>query len=85
VNRRSSKQRSRIGRQRVEIHARNSSTAALNDTFFKGVQLQLPQPKETITMRVDKDVLVWLKKQGPGYQTKINQLLRQYMDALSGA
>ena len=35
--------------------------------------------KEQLTIRVDSDVLEWYKRQGPGYQTRINALLRAYM------
>jgi uncharacterized protein (DUF4415 family) len=35
--------------------------------------------KAQLTIRVDSDVLEWYKKQGPGYQTRINALLRAYM------
>lgn len=39
-------------------------------------------PRKTqLTLRVDSDVLEWYKKQGAGYQTKINALLRAYMEA----
>lgn len=37
--------------------------------------------KEQLTLRVDSDVLDWFRRQGQGYQTKINALLRAYMDA----
>ena len=37
--------------------------------------------KTQLTLRVDSDVLEWFKKQGQGYQTKINSLLRAYMNA----
>jgi uncharacterized protein (DUF4415 family) len=37
--------------------------------------------KEQLTLRVDSDVLEWFRKQGQGYQTKINALLRAYMEA----
>lgn len=37
--------------------------------------------KAQLTLRVDSDVLDWYRKQGQGYQTKINALLRAYMDA----
>ena len=41
-----------------------------------------PVPKkEQITLRVDSDVLRWFRSQGKGYQTKINNLLRAYMNA----
>ena len=39
------------------------------------------EPKTQITLRVDSDVLEWFRQQGPGYQTRINALLRAYMDA----
>jgi uncharacterized protein (DUF4415 family) len=32
--------------------------------------------KEPVTIRLDADILAWLKAQGPGYQTRINALLR---------
>lgn len=39
-----------------------------------------PIPRKTqLTLRVDSDVVDWYKKQGPGYQTRINSLLRAYM------
>ena len=35
--------------------------------------------KEPVTIRIDADVLDWLKSKGKGYQTRINQLLRAAM------
>ena len=37
-------------------------------------------PKAVISLRVDADVLDWFKAQGPGYQTRINALLRAYKE-----
>jgi len=37
--------------------------------------------KKQVTLRVDTDVLEWFKAQGPGYQTRINELLRAYKEA----
>ena len=37
--------------------------------------------KAQVTIRVDPDVLRWFKSQGHGYQTRINSLLRAYMEA----
>ena len=36
-------------------------------------------PKAQVTIRLDQDVLKWLRSKGPGYQTKLNLLLRQHM------
>jgi len=35
--------------------------------------------KQTVQMRIDADVLEWLKRDGPGYQTRANAILRQAM------
>jgi uncharacterized protein (DUF4415 family) len=35
--------------------------------------------KEPISLRLDMDVLDWLRRSGPGYQTKINAILREKM------
>lgn len=40
-------------------------------------------PKRPVTMRLDADVVAWLKSFGPGYQTKANLLLRHAMKSTS--
>lgn len=45
---------------------------------------RLAQPKVALTMRVDADVLEALKRSGPGWQTRVNSLLRNAL-ALSAA
>ncbi|WP_297926829.1 BrnA antitoxin family protein [Metallibacterium sp.] len=41
-----------------------------------------PQPsKVAVSLRVDEDVIEWFKAQGPGYQTRINSVLRAFRDA----
>jgi len=37
--------------------------------------------KRQVTLRIDADVLEWFRAQGRGYQTRINALLRAYVDA----
>jgi len=36
--------------------------------------------KETVTIRLDADVLDWLKQGGRGYQTRVNRILRAVME-----
>ena len=43
--------------------------------------LQPAPSKASISLRVDADVLEWFKAQGPGYQTRINSVLRAFRDA----
>lgn len=52
---------------------------ATDNEFWKTADLILPQPKETITIRLDGDVLQWFREKGKGYQTRINAILRAYM------
>ncbi|MBL1140559.1 MAG: BrnA antitoxin family protein [Proteobacteria bacterium] len=51
----------------------------LDDTFFKNALLKLPE-KQSVTIRLDTDVVDWFRQQGKGYQTRINKLLRSYME-----
>jgi uncharacterized protein (DUF4415 family) len=44
--------------------------------------VELPQPKATLNMRIDRDVLEFLRRQGKGYQTKINAVLRSYVEQM---
>ena len=49
-----------------------------NAVLFRGRHLYRPVKKST-TLRVDADVLEWLKAKGRGYQTRINAILREAM------
>ncbi len=51
----------------------------LDEEFFRNAEIRLPE-KQPVTIRLDADVLSWFKKQGKGYQTRINKLLRSYME-----
>jgi uncharacterized protein (DUF4415 family) len=53
----------------------------VDENFFKTGKLRLPKAKPLISIRIDEDVLEWFKAQGPGYQTRINAVLRMYKDA----
>jgi uncharacterized protein (DUF4415 family) len=37
--------------------------------------------KKLVTIRIEADVLAWVKRQGKGYQTRINSYLRRAMEA----
>ena len=61
-----------------------SDIPELGKAFFKRATLRLPEPKTAVTIRLDRQVLNWFKTKGPGYQTRINALLRAYMEAHKG-
>jgi uncharacterized protein (DUF4415 family) len=51
----------------------------LGPDFWKNATLRMPRKKESVTIRLDPDVLAWFRAMGRGYQTKINAVLRSYM------
>lgn len=48
--------------------------------FWKDARLVVPVPKDAISLRVDRDVLNWFRQQGPRYQSRMNAVLRAYME-----
>jgi uncharacterized protein (DUF4415 family) len=53
---------------------------ATDENFWKEAQVVLPKPKQLVTLRLDADLLEWFRRKS-GYQTRINAILRAYMDA----
>jgi len=45
--------------------------------------VDMPNPKAVLNMRVDRDVLEFFRRGGRGYQTKINAVLRSYVEQMS--
>lgn len=67
----------------AEIHAGivdDPDARPTDEDFWKKAQVALPKPKQTVTMRLDEDLLQWFRQQS-GYQTRINAILRAYMEA----
>ncbi len=50
------------------------------ENFWADADIVLPKEKTAISIRLDNDVLDFFRNQGKGYQTKINAILRSYMD-----
>jgi uncharacterized protein (DUF4415 family) len=67
----------------AQIHAAVTADPEANPTdegFWATAKVVLPRPKRTITMRLDADLLDWFRA-NRGYQTRINTILRAYMNA----
>ena len=58
-----------------------SDISPLDREFFKKGRLRMPKTKPLISIRLDSDILEWFKSQGAGYQTRMNAVLRMYMEA----
>ena len=58
-----------------------SDNPELDDAFFKNATLILPQKKQSITLRLDPEILDFFKAKGPCYQTRMNSVLKTYVKA----
>src|SRR6202451_2655575 len=58
-----------------------SDIPPLDESFFKKATEAWPPAKHQLTIRLDADVLAWLKAHGRGYQTRINRILRAAMES----
>ncbi len=58
-----------------------SDIPPLDKSFFKKATTAWPPTKKQLTIRIDADVLDWLKGHGRGYQTRINRILRVVMES----
>jgi uncharacterized protein (DUF4415 family) len=59
-----------------------SDIPELGDDFFRQAEVWMPseKPKAQLTVRFDADIVDWFRKQGRGYQTRMNAVLRAYME-----
>jgi uncharacterized protein (DUF4415 family) len=53
----------------------------LDAAWFAAAERTMPEAKQPVSIRLDPKVLDWFKRQGPRYQTRINAVLRAYVDA----
>jgi len=58
-----------------------SDIPPLDKTFLKKAVTAWPPAKRQLTIRLDADVLAWLKGHGKSYQTRINRILRVVMES----
>lgn len=58
-----------------------SDISELSESFFKKAKLEMPKTKTAISLRIDSDVLEWFRSQGDKYQTKINAILKAFVNA----
>ena len=69
-------------RPRTLNDARTEAEAAFKRTTTKVAeappkQVALPGVREQVTLRIDQDVLEWFQEGGPGWQDRINEVLRK--------
>jgi uncharacterized protein (DUF4415 family) len=52
-----------------------------SEDFWRRAELLMPRPKRGVYVRLDADVVEWLKSKGKGYQTRMNAMLRVLMES----
>jgi uncharacterized protein (DUF4415 family) len=69
-------------RERGETMTRpDAPTFELEDDFWENARVVMPPGKSSIHLRVDTDVLEWFKAQGRGHLSRMNAVLRSFMEA----
>lgn len=59
-----------------------SDIPELDEEFFANAEIIEPQKKQSVTIRYDKEIIDYFKESvGQGYQTKINAVLKAYVQA----
>jgi uncharacterized protein (DUF4415 family) len=67
----------------IEAAIKSDPDAApiLDRQWFKTAKLVLPERKVPISLRMDREIVDWFKSQGRRYQSRINAVLRAYVEA----
>jgi uncharacterized protein (DUF4415 family) len=69
----------RMTDQDIADAARRDKDAARLDIDWSSAEVVVPEAKQAISIRLDRDIVEFFKGSGPGYQTKINAVLRSYV------
>jgi len=69
----------RVTDEEIAAAVAQDPDAAPLDIDWSNAELVIPPGKKAISIRVDEDVLDFFRKQGAGYQRRINAVLRSYM------
>ena len=85
--RRPSRGRADLSRLRrvTDAEIRRTSPPELSDLpadFWNEAELVAPTPKRAVSIRLDEDVLDWFRESGPRYQTRMNAVLRMYVNRM---
>ncbi len=56
-----------------------SDIPELDEEWFKNAVLVMPDKKIPVSLRLDKEIVDWFKKQGKGYQSQMNAVLKTFV------
>lgn len=69
--------------EEIDAAARSDPDAQPTDAAFREDAVLVFPSKKMVCLRIDQDTLDWFRNQGKGYQTRMNAVLRSYMEAHS--
>ncbi len=72
------------GRKPSRPKVKAGKARAKRQPDWTNMKVAWPQPKQAISLRIDQDILTWFRNGGPGYQTRMNAVLRAFVDAQQG-
>ena len=70
----------RVTDEEIAEAAASDPDAVPVDFDWSGARVYWPRHKRAVSIRLDQDVLDFFKAKGRGYQTRINAVLRSYME-----
>jgi uncharacterized protein (DUF4415 family) len=73
-----------MSKDQKTLYLTSSAKPVEPQKFWAVTPVEMPEdkPKVQITARFDKDVVDWFKKQGGGYQARMNAVLRAYYETM---
>lgn len=69
---------------KAKAKARAGTTARQKQPDWSNLKVDWPQAKQAISLRIDQDVLEWFRGGGAGYQTRMNAVLRAFVESQRG-
>jgi uncharacterized protein (DUF4415 family) len=69
------------GEDKTDTSAPASDEDAMDADFWKHAKVVMPRGKTSVHLRLDNDVVDWFKAHGKGHLTRMNAVLRSYVEA----
>ena len=67
-------------RQKNDKNINYEDSPATTKEFWKDAKVHMPQHKVHISLRLDEDIINYFREEGKGYQSRINAILKAYMN-----
>ena len=87
MNAKSTKRNLKSRTDRIKIHKKTDADISYEDNpkttkaFWKDAKVYMPVHKVHLSLRLDEDIVNFFKQEGPRYQSRINAVLKAYMNS----